>query len=222
MMSEQSAPATGETFRDAFDGSLKRPSKPLKFAIFFALGTFATVVAIYVIFVFVPENGFPTIRKWWAGLGTRSLREELVAFGPIPMGTLVTIAIAGFAFGTLQEAIAALRDERPLRSLGRDLVVIRELTEEGVGYREGDITTVHVPWAQVQELRSMDLPAFEGKLFFVIELKSPIHERGRLVFWDGQDRYNSIAGRLRERLGAYRAARSNGDKTGVGSDEKPS
>lgn len=41
-------------------------------------------------------------------------------------------------------------------------------------------------------------------------LKSPIHERGRLVFWDGQDRQNSIAGRLRERLAAYRAAHAAG------------
>ena len=45
-------------------------------------------------------------------------------------------------------------------------------------------------------------------VFFVIELKSPIHERGRLVFWDGQDRHNSIAGRLRERLATYRAAQA--------------
>lgn len=39
-------------------------------------------------------------------------------------------------------------------------------------------------------------------------LKSPIHERGRLVFRGGQDRWNSIAGRIRERLAAYRAAQA--------------
>lgn len=66
---------------------------------------------------------------------------------------------------TLQDAIADLRNETPLRRLGRELVVIRELIEKGVSYREGEITTVHVPWAQVQELRSMYLPAFEDKLF---------------------------------------------------------
>ena len=208
MMSEQSAPATGETFRDAFDGSLRRPTKPLKIAMFLALGAFAAVAAIYLIFVFVPQNGFPAIREWWAGLGTRSLRGESAAFSSIVMGAVATIVVALFAAFTLTEGIADLRKERPLRILGRDLVVIRELTEEGVGYREGDIRTVHVPWAQVQELRSMDLPAFEGRLFFVVELKSPIHERGRLVFWDGQDRHNSIAGRLRERLATCRAAQA--------------
>lgn len=39
-------------------------------------------------------------------------------------------------------------------------------------------------------------------------LKSPIHERGRLVLRGGQDRWNRIAGRLRERLAAYRAAQA--------------
>ena len=219
-MTGQTVAEGGGTFRDAFDGSLERPTKPLKIAMFLALGAFAAVAAIYLMFVFVPQNGFPAIRDWWAGLGTRSLRGESAAFSSIVMGAVATIVVALFAAFTLTEAIADLRKERPLRSLGRELVVIRELTQDGVGYREGDIKTVHVPWAQVQELRSMDLPAFEGKLFFVIELKSPIHERGRLVFWDGQDSWTSIAGRLRERLAAYRAARSRGDKIGVGSDDK--
>lgn len=207
-MTGQTVAEGGGTFRDAFDGSLERPTKPLKIAMFLAFGAFAAVAAIYLIFVFVPQNGLPAIREWWAGLGTRSLRGESAAFSSIVMGAVATIVVALFAAFTLTEAIADLRKERPLRSLGRELVVIRELTQDGVGYREGDIKTVHVPWAQVQELRSMDLPAFEGKLFFVIELKSPIHERGRLVFWDGQDRYNSIAGRLRERLATYRAAQA--------------
>ncbi|BAU89025.1 hypothetical protein [Methylorubrum populi] len=207
-MTEQTVAEGGGTFRDAFGGSLKRPTKPLKIAMFVAIGAFAAVAAMYLMFVFVPQNGLPAIRDWWAGLGTRSLRGESAAFSSIVMGAVATIVVASFATFTLTEAIADLRKERPLRSLGRELVVIRELTEEGVGYREGDIRTVHVPWVQVQELRSMDLPAFEGRLFFVIELKSPIHERGRLVFWDGQDRHNSIAGRLRERLAAYRAAQA--------------
>ena len=218
-MTGPTATESGQTFKDAFGGSLKRPTNPLKIGIFLALGAFGTVFAIYVIFVFVPESGFPAVRQWWARLGTLPWWDEYQASFQILMGTFATFLITVFPVTMLGEAIVDIRNEMPLRRIGQELVVIRELTEQGVGYRERD-TTVYVPWAQIQELRSMDLPALEGKLFFVVELKSPIHERGRLVFWDGQDYWTSIAGRLRERLAAYRAARSRGDKIGVGLDDK--
>ena len=82
-MTGQTVAEGGETFRDAFDGSLRRPTKPLTIAMFLALGAFAAVAAIYLMFVFVPQNGFPAIRDWWAGLGTRSLRGESAAFSSI-------------------------------------------------------------------------------------------------------------------------------------------
>jgi hypothetical protein len=207
-MTEPAAEKNGQTFRDTFEGSLTRPTTPLTFAWRLALSLLATIMVIFIFVEFVPDIMFSALRDWWAGVGTRSGLGELNAVFSLAWGPVVTTVLALFAVFTLAEVIADLRKEAPLRRLDRDLVVIRELTQDGVGYREGDITTVHVPWSQVQELRSMDLPSFEGKLFFVVELKSPIHDRGRLVFWDGQDRYNSIAGRLRERLATYRAAQA--------------
>lgn len=59
----------GETFRDAFEGSLKRPTKPLQITIRLVLGIFATVLAIWIVLAFVPETGSQRSANGGSGWG---------------------------------------------------------------------------------------------------------------------------------------------------------
>lgn len=205
-MTDQVAVPAGETYRVPFDGSLQRPRPLIWHVLQTAFGLAVSALAVWMIVGLVPL--FPgAVRTWWSAVGSRSFGGEVSAFfNFVTVDVVVPLIITVVGFGALWDEVASFIDEAPLRRVGDELVAIRELTRDGIGYREGETVTVTVPWSQVRDLRSMDVPPYLGKVFFVVELESPIHGRSRLVFWDGQDRHGSIAGSIRERLAASRAA----------------